>query len=66
MSYTIPAIGGIARTSVRRLMRRILRNCIYNRTAIQFKMLGINQGPAMWSPKCKVIECVCREWGIDA
>jgi tRNA uridine 5-carboxymethylaminomethyl modification enzyme len=48
-----PAMGGIAKGQIVREIDALggLSGIVSDRTAIQFKMLNLSKGPAMWSPR---------------
>lgn len=52
-----PAMGGIAKGQIVREIDALggYSGIITDKTAIQFKMLNKSKGPAMWSPRRKVI-----------
>ena len=50
-----PAMGGIAKGQIVREIDALggYSGIVSDRTAIQFKMLNLSKGPAMWSPRCQ-------------
>lgn len=50
-----PAMGGIAKGQIVREIDALggYSGIISDKTAIQFKMLNMSKGPAMWSPRCQ-------------
>jgi len=50
-----PAMGGIAKGQILREIDALggMSAIVTDRTAIQFKMLNISKGPAMWSPRAQ-------------
>lgn len=50
-----PAMGGIAKGQIIREIDAIggYSGIVTDRTAIQFKMLNMSKGPAMWSPRAQ-------------
>lgn len=50
-----PAMGGIAKGQIVREIDAIggYSGIVSDNSAIQFKMLNISKGPAMWSPRCQ-------------
>ncbi|SHI86647.1 tRNA uridine-5-carboxymethylaminomethyl(34) synthesis enzyme MnmG [Flavobacterium haoranii] len=50
-----PAMGGIAKGQIVREIDALggYSGIVSDKTAIQFKMLNVSKGPAMWSPRCQ-------------
>ena len=50
-----PAMGGIAKGQIVREIDALggYSGIVSDNTAIQFKMLNLSKGPAMWSPRCQ-------------
>lgn len=50
-----PAMGGIAKGQIVREIDALggYSGIVSDKTAIQFKMLNMSKGPAMWSPRCQ-------------
>ncbi|WP_374541199.1 tRNA uridine-5-carboxymethylaminomethyl(34) synthesis enzyme MnmG [Flavobacterium sp.] len=50
-----PAMGGIAKGQIVREIDALggYSGIVSDKTAIQFKMLNLSKGPAMWSPRCQ-------------
>src|SRR5690606_17682601 len=50
-----PAMGGIAKGQIVREIDALggYSGIVSDNSAIQFKMLNISKGPAMWSPRCQ-------------
>ena len=50
-----PAVGGIAKGQIVREIDALggYSGIVSDLTAIQFKMLNLSKGPAMWSPRCQ-------------
>lgn len=50
-----PAMGGIAKGQIVREIDALggYSGIVSDMTAIQFKMLNVSKGPAMWSPRCQ-------------
>lgn len=50
-----PAMGGIAKGQIVREIDAMggYSGIVSDKTAIQFKMLNVSKGPAMWSPRCQ-------------
>ncbi len=50
-----PAMGGIAKGQIVREIDALggLSGIVSDKTMIQFKMLNLSKGPAMWSPRCQ-------------
>lgn len=50
-----PAMGGIAKGQIVREIDALggYSGVVSDKTAIQFKMLNLSKGPAMWSPRCQ-------------
>lgn len=50
-----PAMGGIAKGQIVREIDALggFSGVVSDKTAIQFKMLNMSKGPAMWSPRCQ-------------
>jgi tRNA uridine 5-carboxymethylaminomethyl modification enzyme len=60
-----PAMGGIAKGQIVREIDALggYSGIISDLTAIQFKMLNLSKGPAMWSLEHKTTECVLPSTG---
>ncbi|HUH26236.1 MAG TPA: FAD-dependent oxidoreductase, partial [Flavobacterium sp.] len=50
-----PAMGGIAKGQIVREIDALggYSGIVSDNSAIQFKMLNVSKGPAMWSPRCQ-------------
>ena len=71
-----PAIGGTAKGHLVREIDALggIMGQIADKTGIQFKMLNISKGPAVWSPRCQsdknlysieVAKIISKQEGID-
>jgi tRNA uridine 5-carboxymethylaminomethyl modification enzyme len=60
-----PAMGGIAKGQIVREIDALggYSGIISDLTAIQFKMLNLSKGPAMWSPRTQ--NAFCRAMEVD-
>src|SRR6201987_558666 len=56
-----PAMGGIAKGQIVREIDALggLSGIISDKSAIQFRMLNLSKGPAMWSPIAKNDRMIC-------
>lgn len=54
-----PAMGGVAKGQIVREVDALggQSGIVSDRTMIQFRMLNLSKGPAMWSPRCQATEC---------
>ena len=62
-----PAVGGIAKGQIVREIDALggYSGIVSDLTAIQFKMLNLSKGPAMWSPRCQSDRMrFAEEWRI--
>ena len=61
-----PAMGGVAKGQIIREVDALggYSGIITDKTMIQFRMLNRSKGPAMWSPRDKVIVCDLLKNGV--
>ncbi len=63
-----PAMGGIAKGQIVREIDALggLSGIVSDKSAIQFRMLNVSKGPAMWSPRCQSDRMMfAEEWRLQ-